>query len=559
MAALLDVVREWQQELRNGIAWVAFWKEGPSWDAHYVYLDENDLLFWEDETALEEIIETDPHAVVLNSYYCGQLAEDMNVNELATGVRHHYDQGTNSVADFLFKHKNLMSDLYDKVIKEQEQYESWLLNQKPSAILDHSYDYVVREDIVATLRDGEFVLGNSQAKALLSIPDTLSYLRKEYERWDPVTLERTWDIIQITATQTDRYLGIAEQLIADFYEEQYRGNADFQDLEKVPVAYSTITTQELPVQVNADLLNFRMERYVDGRFFDRKQFTSLEAMVIESLQDIDFDELVHISEDELAAKGFYIDELDESAMDQPPEYFDDSHLSLNVSAYKELKSKHPGKVAGVQVGEYMTFYGEGARTVAPALRSKILMADIPGMGKTEVTGSVLGWPVVLNRLEEHNIPVVLAKQEAEQGRDAQYRVIKEREKLAADGRGYDIPPEADSFSIYQMKQGPDTLMYAFQSYDKLQNNGLSVEFSHYERVYTGPLHEGETLDDLYAEFNLAIPDDFWGHSMSVSDVVVLHQNGEDTAYYCDMVGFREVPEFLEGEVDRPEQEEEMEL
>ena len=47
--------------------------------------------------------------------------------------------------------------------------------------------------------------------------------------------------------------------------------------------------------------------------------------------------------------------------------------------------------------------------------------------------------------------------------------------------------------------------------------------------------------------------------MSVSDVVVLHQNGEDTAYYCDMVGFREVPEFLEGEVDRPEQEEEMEL
>ena len=79
----------------------------------------------------------------------------------------------------------------------------------------------------------------------------------------------------------------------------------------MPVAYSTITTQELPVQVNADLLNFRMERYVDGRFFDRKQFTSLEAMVIESLQDIDFDELVHISEDELAAKGFYIDELDE--------------------------------------------------------------------------------------------------------------------------------------------------------------------------------------------------------------------------------------------------------
>lgn len=106
------------------------------------------------------------------------------MNELAAGVRHHYEQGTNSVVDFLFEHKNLMSNLYEKVSKEQEQYESWLLNQKPSVILDHSYDYVVREDIVAVIGDGDFVLGNSQAMALLSFPDTLSYLQNEYERSD---------------------------------------------------------------------------------------------------------------------------------------------------------------------------------------------------------------------------------------------------------------------------------------------------------------------------------------------------------------------------------------
>jgi len=67
----------------------------------------------------------------------------------------------------------------------------------------------------------------------------------------------------------------------------------------------------------------------------------------------------------------------------------------------------------------------------------------------------------------------------------------------------------------------------------------------------------ELLEDLYAEFNLAIPEDFRGHSMSVSDVVVLHQAGEDSAYYCDMIGFREVPEFFGPEVDSPEQEEEL--
>lgn len=559
MAALLDVVREWEQELRNGIAWVAFWKEGPSWDAQCVYLDDKDLLVDEDTSALEEAIQKDPHAVVLNSYYCGQIAEDMTVNELAAGVRHHYEQGTNSVVDFLFEHKNLMSNLYEKVSKEQEQYESWLLNQKPSVILDHSYDYVVREDIVAVIGDGDFVLGNSQAMALLSFPDTLSYLQNEYERSDPNTLGRTWEIVEATALQTDAYLGHVVGVIGDFYKKNYHREADFSELEKVSLVDTTIFSNKVHLQVIADLVNFRIDRYVEGKPFDGRQYTSLKGMYCDGLQDLTVEELVDIPESELISSGVLQEEKHTVTSENPQENVDADLAAPNVSAYQELKSHHPGKVAGVQVGECMTFYGEDARTVAPALRSKLLLVDIPGMGRTEVTGSSLAWQSVFQRLVEHNIPVVLAKQEPEQGRDAPYRVIKEREKVAADGRGYDIPPEADSFSIYQMKQGPDTLMYAFQSYDKLQNDGLSVEFSHYERVYTGPLHEGETLDDLYAEFNLAIPDDFWGHSMSVSDVVVLHQNGEDTAYYCDMVGFREVPEFLEGEVDRPEQEEEMEL
>ena len=63
-------------------------------------------------------------------------------------------------------------------------------------------------------------------------------------------------------------------------------------------------------------------------------------------------------------------------------------------------------------------------------------------------------------------------------------------------------------------------------------------------MYAAPLAAGTTLEDIYCTFNVDHPADFKGHSLSVSDVVVLHQNGQDTAHYCDSVGFQQVPEFL---------------
>ena len=66
----------------------------------------------------------------------------------------------------------------------------------------------------------------------------------------------------------------------------------------------------------------------------------------------------------------------------------------------------------------------------------------------------------------------------------------------------------------------------------------------YTEVYAAPLTAGTTLEDIYRTFNVDHPADFKGHSLSVSDVVVLHQNGQDTAHYCDSVGFQQVPEFL---------------
>ena len=104
MATLRDAVRDYQDELRAGIAWVAFWREGRSWNSDYIYLETDDTLTPEDRGRLQEIQAKDPAAVVLNGYYCGYLGEDMNLLELTAGVRRHYENSYNNIADFIESH-----------------------------------------------------------------------------------------------------------------------------------------------------------------------------------------------------------------------------------------------------------------------------------------------------------------------------------------------------------------------------------------------------------------------------------------------------------------------
>ena len=132
----------------------------------------------------------------------------------------------------------------------------------------------------------------------------------------------------------------------------------------------------------------------------------------------------------------------------------------------------------------------------------------------------------------------------------------EREYMA-EAAGYvqtpaDIAEQAqavprDTFSIYQLKPGDTTRDYRFEPLDAIRNNGLSVKPENYEQVYTAPLTEKDSLESIYTRFNIDHPADFKGHSLSVSDVVVLHQDGKDTAHYCDRFGFSQVPEFLQPE------------
>ena len=103
----------------------------------------------------------------------------------------------------------------------------------------------------------------------------------------------------------------------------------------------------------------------------------------------------------------------------------------------------------------------------------------------------------------------------------------------------------DTFFIYQLKDGDETRDYRFEPYDRLQAAGLAIDRANYELVYTAPLVPGTSLDDIFTRFNIDHPKDFKGHSLSVSDVVVLHQDGQDTAHYVDRGDFKQIPEFLQ--------------
>ena len=107
---------------------------------------------------------------------------------------------------------------------------------------------------------------------------------------------------------------------------------------------------------------------------------------------------------------------------------------------------------------------------------------------------------------------------------------------------------ADSYCIYQLRRDPELAELRFMNSQYLREHGLEPAFDHYEAVYSGSLpSDGSTearLDDLYMKFNTAHPQDFTGHSLSVSDIVVLKQQGAVSSHYVDSVGFVQFPAFL---------------
>ena len=120
---------------------------------------------------------------------------------------------------------------------------------------------------------------------------------------------------------------------------------------------------------------------------------------------------------------------------------------------------------------------------------------------------------------------------------------KELEESPANREAQLLYGSEDRFGIYQLKDTGEARDIHFMGMDYLESKGIAVTKENYDLIYAAPLEEGTSLEDIYTRFNIDRPADFRGHSLSVSDVVLIHQNGENTSHYVDSFGYREVPEF----------------
>ncbi len=137
---------------------------------------------------------------------------------------------------------------------------------------------------------------------------------------------------------------------------------------------------------------------------------------------------------------------------------------------------------------------------------------------------------IIGRIDER-----LSELEREEMRALAEEHEKEEELLSGEGNRY---------GIYQIVDGTRADDFRFMGMDVFDRQGIPVLREDYQLVYSGILGEEESLDSIFEKFNLDRPEDFKGHSLSVSDIVLLHEDWKNTAHFVDSFGFREVPDFL---------------
>ena len=173
--------------------------------------------------------------------------------------------------------------------------------------------------------------------------------------------------------EPDTTLTHAKNLIREFCQEEYDSEPDFSDLTKIGIAYTNATDEEIPIQVNVDLVGYRVERYLGEVLIDERQYESLEDLTETELEALDFSELVSVTDEEL-------EHYHSKAEERP------ALLPLDAAAeYNALKEQYPDALVGFEQNGYYEFYGEDARKVCELLGGKLLEKET-ALGTVPVTG-----------------------------------------------------------------------------------------------------------------------------------------------------------------------------
>ena len=175
------------------------------------------------------------------------------------------------------------------------------------------------------------------------------------------------------SAKPDGALTHAKNLIRDFCLEEYDSEPDFSDLSKIGIAYTHATDEDIPIQVNVDLVGYRVERYLGEVLIDERQYESLEDLTETELEALDFSELVSVTDEEL-------EHYHSKAEERP------ALLPLDAATeYNALKEQHPDALVGFEQNGQFEFYADDAQKVSELLGGKLLERET-ALGTVPVIG-----------------------------------------------------------------------------------------------------------------------------------------------------------------------------
>ena len=175
------------------------------------------------------------------------------------------------------------------------------------------------------------------------------------------------------SVKPDGAIDHAKNLIREFCQEEYDSEPNFSDLSKIGIAYTHATDEDIPIQVNVDLVGYRVERYLGEVLIDERQYESLEELTETELEALDFSELVSVTDEEL-------EHYHNKAEEHP------ALLPLDAATeYNSLKEQHPDALVGFEQGGQFEFYADDAQKVSELLGGKLLEKET-ALGNVPVIG-----------------------------------------------------------------------------------------------------------------------------------------------------------------------------
>lgn len=265
--------------------------------------------------------------------------------------------------------EELNTALYKKMFAEQDKFRDWLKSQPSAEVLNHAYEYTVREDILLSLEYND--LTDAQASALLASPSPLADIYQEFDRIESSHMAEIWSCIESRADAMQvSQLDQAKQLINEFCMSEYDAPADFDDLSRIDVAYTTVGNDGYPLQVYVDLKEYKIERELEERPLDVRQYSSLEELIENELKGMDFQELVAVTEAEIQTALAAAEE--KVALSDLPVYREDFDYARECREVETYRISLQANIACKEAIEQAISQSYDGRRLAEGTASKVM-------------------------------------------------------------------------------------------------------------------------------------------------------------------------------------------